>query len=90
MFFLIDAVLFLAMSFFLLLPITDHRTVRMRLCMVSALVALFAVSITRTPGVPMAPWARQLLTTAQPAPTVPSAGAAVHLQEPTLPANILI
>lgn len=53
MFFLIDALLILAMLFFLFLPITDRRTVRMRLCMVCALLAVFSVSITRTPVVPV-------------------------------------
>ena len=51
MFFLIDALLILAMLFFLFLPITDRRTVRMRLCMVCALLAVFSVSLTRTPVV---------------------------------------
>lgn len=49
--FLVDALLILAMLFFLFLPITDRRTVRMRLCMVCALLA--SVSITRTPVVPV-------------------------------------
>ena len=53
MFFLIDALLILAMLFFLFLPITDRRTVRMRLCMVCALLAVFSVSITRPPIVPV-------------------------------------
>ncbi|MBR0969087.1 MULTISPECIES: hypothetical protein [Bradyrhizobium] len=52
MLFLVDALLILAMMFFLLLPITDRRTVRMRLCMVCALLAVFSVSVTRTPIVP--------------------------------------
>lgn len=47
--FLVDALLILAMLFFLFLPITDRRTVRMRLCMFCALLAVFSVSITRTP-----------------------------------------
>ncbi|MGX1317552.1 hypothetical protein AB7M17_001005 [Bradyrhizobium sp. USDA 377] len=51
--FLIDALLILAMLFFLLLPVTDHRTVHMRLCMFFALVAVFAVSITHTPIAPV-------------------------------------
>lgn len=51
--FLVDALLILAMLFFLFLPITDRRTVRMRLCMVCALLAVFSVSITRTPVVPV-------------------------------------
>ena len=44
----IDALLVLAMLFFLFLPITDRRTVRMKLAMLCALLALFAVSVTRT------------------------------------------
>jgi len=55
MFFLIDALLILAMLFFLLLPITDRRTVRMRLCMICALLAVFSVSVTRAPVVPVLP-----------------------------------
>jgi hypothetical protein len=51
--FLIDALLILAMLFFLFLPISDRRTVRMRLCMLCALLAVFSVSITRTPIVPV-------------------------------------
>lgn len=46
--FLVDALLILAMLFFLFLPISDRRTVRMRLCMLCALLAMFSVSITRT------------------------------------------
>lgn len=45
---LIDALLILAMMFFLFLPITDRRTVRMKLCVLCALVAVFAASVTRT------------------------------------------
>ncbi|MBR0812651.1 hypothetical protein JQ544_14025 [Bradyrhizobium diazoefficiens] len=50
---LVDALLILAMLFFLFLPITDRRTVRMRLCMLCALLAVFSLSITRTPIVPV-------------------------------------
>jgi hypothetical protein len=50
---LIDALLILAMLFFLFLPISDRRTVRMRLCMVCALFAVFSVSVSRTPVVPV-------------------------------------
>lgn len=46
--FLVDALLILAMLFFLFLPITDRRTVRMRLCMLCALLAVFSVSVTQT------------------------------------------
>lgn len=42
---LVDALLILATLFFLFLPITDRRTVRMRLCMVCALLAVFSVSV---------------------------------------------
>lgn len=45
---LVDVLLILAMLFFLLLPITDRRTVRMRLCMLCALLAVFSVSVTTT------------------------------------------
>ena len=47
---LIDALLILAMMFFLFLPITDRRTVQMKLCVLCALLAVFAVSVTRTHG----------------------------------------
>ena len=50
---LIDALLILAMLFFLFLPISDRRTVQMRLCMVCALLAVFSVSVARTPVVPV-------------------------------------
>ncbi|MBR0835970.1 hypothetical protein JQ612_22530 [Bradyrhizobium manausense] len=53
MLFLIDALLILAMLFFLFLPICDRRTVRMRLCMVCALLAVFSVSVARTPVAPV-------------------------------------
>jgi hypothetical protein len=46
--FLVDALLILAMLFFLFLPISDRRTVRMRLCMLCALAAVFSVSVTRS------------------------------------------
>jgi ABC-type xylose transport system permease subunit len=46
--FVIDAVLILAMMFFLFLPITDRRTVRMKLCVLCALLAVFAATATRT------------------------------------------
>jgi hypothetical protein len=51
--FLIDALLILAMLFFLFLPITDRRTVRMRLCMLCALGAVFSASVTRTHVAPV-------------------------------------
>ena len=46
--FVVDLLLVLAFLFFLFLPITDRRTVRMKLAMMCALVALFAVSVTHT------------------------------------------
>jgi hypothetical protein len=51
--FLVDALLILAMMFFLFLPITDRRTVRMRLCMLCTLLALLSVSVTRTHVAPV-------------------------------------
>jgi hypothetical protein len=45
---LLDALLILAMLFFLFLPITDRKTVRMKLCMLCALMAVFAATLTRT------------------------------------------
>jgi len=51
--FLVDALLILAMLFFLFLPITDRRTVRMRLCMLCALLAVFSVSVTRSHVAPV-------------------------------------
>lgn len=49
----IDVLLVLAMLFFLFLPISDRRTVRMRLCMLCALFAVFSVSVTRTHVAPV-------------------------------------
>lgn len=51
--FLIDVLLVLAMLFFLFLPICDRRTVRMRLCMLCALLTLFSVSATHTHVAPV-------------------------------------
>jgi hypothetical protein len=45
----IDALLIVAMMFFVFLPITDRKTARMKLCMVCAIAALLAVSIARVP-----------------------------------------
>ena len=42
---LIDGVLILAMIFFFVLPVTDARTVRMKLSVVSSLGVLLAVSV---------------------------------------------
>lgn len=51
--FLVDLLLILAMLFFLFLPISDRRTVRMRLSMVCVLLAVFSVSVTRTHVAPV-------------------------------------
>ena len=45
---LIDALLIVAMLFFLFLPITDRKTVRMKLCVLCALAIVLAASVTRT------------------------------------------
>jgi len=42
---LIDGLIVLAMMFFLVLPITDAKTVQMKLSVVSSLAALLAVSV---------------------------------------------
>ena len=47
---IIDALLIIAMLFFLFLPITDRKTVWMKLFMVCAIATLLAVSVTRTPA----------------------------------------
>ena len=44
---LVDAFLVVAMLFFLFLPITDRRTVQMKLCVFIVLGAALAVSVTR-------------------------------------------
>ena len=46
--FLIDASLVLVILFFLFLPITDRRTVQMKLFVMCALLAVFAASVTWT------------------------------------------
>jgi hypothetical protein len=51
--FMVDMLLILAMMFFLFLPITDRKTVRMKLCMMCALLAVFLVSVTRTHVAPV-------------------------------------
>ena len=51
--FLVDALLILAMIFFLFLPITDRKMVRMKLCTLCALLAMFSVSVTRTQIAPV-------------------------------------
>ena len=53
MFVLIDALLVLAILFFLVLPICDRRTVRMRLGMLCALLALFSVPAMHTHVAPV-------------------------------------
>lgn len=50
---LVDALLVLAMLFFLFLSITDRKTVRMKLIMLCALLAVFTVSVTRIHVSPM-------------------------------------
>jgi hypothetical protein len=45
---LVDVLLILVMIFFLFLPVTDRRTVRMRLAMLCLLLAVFSVSVSRT------------------------------------------
>jgi hypothetical protein len=47
---IIDALLIVAMLFFIFLPITDRKTVRMKLCVICAIATMFAVSVTRTGG----------------------------------------
>ena len=51
--FLVDALLILAMMFFLFLPISDRRTVRMRLCMLCVLSSLFSISVIRNHATPV-------------------------------------
>jgi hypothetical protein len=50
---LIDALLVLAMLYFLFLPITDRKTVWMKLIVLCALLAVFTVSVTGTRVSPM-------------------------------------
>jgi hypothetical protein len=45
---IVDALLVVAMLFFIFLPVTDRKTVRMKLCMILAIAAVFAVSVTHT------------------------------------------
>ncbi|QPF95444.1 hypothetical protein [Bradyrhizobium commune] len=51
---LVDLLLILVMIFFLFLPATDRRTVRMRLAMLCMLLAVFSVSVSRTHVEPVA------------------------------------
>ena len=57
---IVDALLVLALLFFLFLPITDRKTVRMKLCMILTMAAVLAVSVIHTaaPNVQVASVAR--------------------------------
>jgi hypothetical protein len=46
--YVINAVLVIAMLFIFFLPITDYKTVRMKLCVLGALALVLTVSVTRT------------------------------------------
>ena len=46
--YVINAVLVIAMLFIFLLPITDYKTVRMKLCVFWALTLVLTASVTRT------------------------------------------
>ena len=46
--YLINALLILAMLFIFFLPITDYKTVRMKLCVLCALGLVLTASVTRT------------------------------------------
>jgi hypothetical protein len=48
--YVIDLLLVLALLFFLFLPITDRRTVMMRLGMMTVIAALFVGSLTKAHG----------------------------------------
>jgi hypothetical protein len=48
--YLLNALLMLAMLFIFFLPITDYKTVRMKLCILCALGLVLTVSVTRTPA----------------------------------------
>ena len=62
--YIVDLVLAAALLFFLFLPITDRRTVVMRLGMMLAVVILFAVTLAVPRGAgAAAPPARALLLT---------------------------
>ncbi len=45
--YLINTLLIIAMMFIFFLPITDYKTVRMKLCVLSALALVLTVSVTR-------------------------------------------
>jgi hypothetical protein len=46
--YLINTVLIIAMMFIFFLPITDYKTVRMKLCVLCALALVLTVSVTNT------------------------------------------
>jgi hypothetical protein len=46
--YVVDGVLVIAMLFIFFLPITDYKTVRMKLCVLCALALVLTVSVTRT------------------------------------------
>jgi hypothetical protein len=46
--YLVYALLILAMMFIFFLPITDYKTVRMKLCVLCALALVLTVSVTST------------------------------------------
>jgi len=46
--YVINGVLVIAMLFIFFLPITDYKTVRMKLCVLCALALVLTVSVTRT------------------------------------------
>jgi hypothetical protein len=46
--YVINAVLVVAMLFIFFLPITDYKTVRMKLCVLCALALVLTASVTRT------------------------------------------
>jgi hypothetical protein len=46
--YVINAVLVIAMLFIFFLPITDYKTVRMKLCVLCALALVLTASVTRT------------------------------------------
>jgi hypothetical protein len=45
--YLINTLLIIAMMFIFFLPITDYKTVRMKLCVLCALALVLTVSVTR-------------------------------------------
>jgi hypothetical protein len=47
--FLIDTVIVLAILFFLFMPVTARRTVQMKVAILCTLLALFTISVKRTP-----------------------------------------